>query len=173
MHREASEFVAHVAAILPAGLRVVEFGSRDVNGSIRGCFAGAASYLGIDAMPGPGVNLVMDAAWFDGCLGLGRFDVVVCCETLEHARDPGAICRAAYNVLTPGGVFIATAANEKREPHSAIDGGKLRDGEPYQPITRSMLTRDKDPDDGLLGQFRAVLIREFDAHGDIYALAIK
>lgn len=172
MHKEASEFVAHVAAILPTGLRIVEFGSRNVNGSVRDHFQGAASYLGIDLMPGPGVNLVMDAAHFDEHK-IGPFDVVVCCETLEHAAEPAAICEAAYNVLAPGGVFIVTAANEKREPHSAIDGGKIRDGEPYQAITRRMLDTDSAAEGALLNRFRSVVIREFDGHGDIYLLAIK
>jgi hypothetical protein len=65
MHDGASKFVAAAAAVLPAGLRVIEFGSRDVNGSIRDHFKTAGSYLGVDILPGPGVNLIRDAATFD------------------------------------------------------------------------------------------------------------
>jgi hypothetical protein len=171
MHDGASKFVAAAAAVLPAGLRVIEFGSRDVNGSIRDHFKTAGSYLGVDILPGPGVNLIRDAATFDE-LGI-RADVVVCCEMLEHAKDPAAVCEAAYNTLVAGGMFIVTAANEIRKPHSAIDGGALKDGEPYQPITRGNLDTNADSESGFLNRFRATVIREDNEHGDIYALAIK
>src|SRR5678809_1536471 len=51
--------------------------------------------------------------------------VVLCCETLEHAACAEAICRNAYRMLAPGGVFVVTAAGEGRDPHSAVDGGPL------------------------------------------------
>lgn len=62
--------------------------------------------------------------------------------------------------------FVVTAATEKREPHSAVDGGKLPPGEHYQAITRAMM-------DVLLAKFPFTIIREHPAHGDIYALALK
>lgn len=171
MHKGAREYVAAVAGIIPAGLAILEIGSRDVNGTVRDLFASASSYLGIDIAGGPGVNLILDAGRIDE-LGLS-FDVVISCEMLEHARDPEQVCEAAYNVLKPGGMFVITAANDKREPHSALDGGPLRDGEHYQPITRAMLAHRSGNDAALLDRFRSVVIREEMEHGDIYALAVK
>lgn len=45
----------------------------------------------------------------------GTFDVVLCCEILEHlAEDPWHALREARRVLRPGGVFILTTPNVAR-----------------------------------------------------------
>ena len=88
------------------GAAVLEIGSLDVNGSARTVFQpGAAEYLGVDRAAGAGVDMVADAATLD----LGRqFDVVLCCETLEHTRDPFAIIERLKAHLRPGGLLIVT-----------------------------------------------------------------
>lgn len=111
---------------------VVEFGSRNVNGSVRPLFQRATVYVGVDVVPGQGVDVVMDAADFDHP---NEADCVVCCEVLEHAANAKEIVVNAVDVLAPGGAVIVTCASDGRAPHSAVDGGPLRDGEFYENVS--------------------------------------
>jgi hypothetical protein len=61
-------------------------------------------------------------------------ELVVCCEVLEHARDIPGLVKSAFENLMFGGVFLVTCATEPRDPHSAVDGGPLRDGEHYDNV---------------------------------------
>src|SRR5205085_1918817 len=100
-------------------------------------FLGAA-YTGLDLNAGRGVDVVADGTdWQPD----EPVDCVVCCECLEHAPDPDAVLANALAMLAPGGVCIVTAAGPTRAPHSGIDGGALREGECYTPITRDRFVR--------------------------------
>jgi hypothetical protein len=136
MHEACWQFVRDAIAGIGPRRRVVEFGSRDVNGSVRRLFP-HAYYLGIDWSDGPGVDVVADAATWT----CDRpFDTVICLETLEHAPDPQAIVRnARANLHDEDGLLILTAAGRDRKPHSAIDGCELREGEHYGNILRGPL----------------------------------
>lgn len=89
--------------------RVLEVGSLDVNGSPRDRFSDATSYVGIDTSAGPGVDLVMDAGDAPQIFGTDWFDVVVCCEVLEHVRSPLDVADAMRSVLRHGGWMIVTS----------------------------------------------------------------
>lgn len=39
------------------------------------------------------------------------FDVVACCDVLEHVEDPGVVIREVARVLRPGGVFLFDTVN--------------------------------------------------------------
>jgi len=142
MHAEAFKFVRRALSELDqTGWAVLEIGSRDVNGTVRGLFNGR-SYLGMDVAPGPGAELVADAATWDpevarvaGYQGPRMFHAIVCCEVLEHADTAEAIVRNACRLLHPLGVFLMTCAGPGRAPHSAVDGGQLRPGEFYRNVT--------------------------------------
>ena len=164
MHTEAFDFVRRVVQSLPPLVRVAEFGSRVVNGSVREIFTDARHYVGVDPVPGPGVDSVMDAAIF---FSPPDYDAVVCCETLEHVPHPDGLCRAAFNVLRPGGVFIVTCASPMRKPHGA-DGGILKDGEHYAGISAALLS-------DLLRTvgFASALMELRRPAEDTYALALK
>src|SRR6266567_3412329 len=75
------------------GAHVIEAGAYDVNGSVRPAVEalGPASYTGTDMQPGPGVDVVWDAADLPGDGGKGgRFGgvgIVISTEMLEHAED--------------------------------------------------------------------------------------
>lgn len=118
---------------------VLEFGSRNINGSVR-YLAPYADWLGVDLVAGDGVDIVGDVTTV--ALGWGDWDVVVCCEVLEHVDDDTAraVVENAERHLLPGGLFIATMAGRNRAPHSAIDGGPVRPGEFYRNVTVDMLT---------------------------------
>ena len=127
MHTEALDFLRRISLNGP----VVEFGSRNVNGSARDVFPGL-EWIGVDLQDGPGVDVVADAAMFttDDIISS-----VVCCEVLEHAANWKEIIRNAGNVMDHDGILVITCAGPGRTPHSAIDGGPLRDGEYYRNLS--------------------------------------
>ncbi len=136
MHREAYQFVATQAARLPVSdAAVLEVGSYNVNGSVRPLFAGAASYVGLDSRAGPGVDVVSDIRNYHG----GPFDIVVCCETLEHDADPGAMIEVMRYRLAPGGLLILTCAASERAPHGVMGGAV--GNEAYTRITPAAMKR--------------------------------
>jgi SAM-dependent methyltransferase len=127
VHEAAHDYVAAAVAERGPFARVAEFGSLDINGSVRPLF-GDARYVGVDRVPGTGVDVVADAAtWVPDEL----FDCVVCCEVLEHLADWRGLMTAAHEVLAPGGTLIVTCAGPGRGPHSAVDGNALRPDEHY------------------------------------------
>lgn len=162
MHQTAYDWVACKAKELPARRSVLEFGSRNVNGTTRPLFASAERYHGVDVREGPCVDQVADAATFTTD---ERFDTVVCTEVLEHTDKAQEICHNAYKHLLSGGVFIMTAAGEGRAPHSAVDGGTLRDGEYYGNVNTTDLR-------SWMGDFSLVMVNT-ETPGDIYAIGIK
>lgn len=140
MHPAAFTYVKHARDRLPpltAYTRVLEIGSYNVNGTIRELFRGT-QYRGMDARKGPGVDLVHDATKFFPLAVLN--DVVVCCETLEHAENWPAVVKNAAAWLRPGGVFIGTAAGVGRPPH-LCSGAPMPDPPPefYQNIAPEAL----------------------------------
>lgn len=110
---------------------VLEFGSMNVNGSVRNIFY-EEDYWGIDLAEGHGVDEVADASTY--IYNKGQVDIVVCCETLEHTPLVPEIVNMAYLNLVVGGWFVITCAREPRNPHSAIDGRQVRRGEYYKNV---------------------------------------
>lgn len=136
MHPAAFNFVRHTLEKVGPRRVVLEYGGRNVNGSIRGLF-GSCDYTSIDIVSGPGVDIVADAARF---VPETQPDTVVCTEVLEHSTRWADIVRAAGRVLESSGLFICTCACEPRAPHSAIDGGYLRDFEAYNNVDPNELS---------------------------------
>lgn len=160
MHIEAMAWLTAVRPLLGSRAFVCELGSRNVNGSPRWLFSDSR-YFGVDVRPGPGVDLVVDAAdWFPGAL----FDAVVCTEALEHTPRTADVCANAYRLLRPGGVFLATMAGTEREPHS-VDGDPLPEGEHYRNVSEAELRE-------WLKNFPVVLVQNRD-DVDLYCLAVK
>ena len=125
MHNEAFEFLRKFATT--DSISVIEIGSRDINGTCRTLFPNA-KWIGLDRYPGACVDVVCDA---EGYVPSEPVDVVMCMETLEHAKNwQGLIC-SGISWLKPCGQMIITCAGPGREPHSAIDGGPCYDGEYY------------------------------------------
>jgi len=127
MHEQAYQWVARHATADPVA--VLDIGGRNINGSVRDLFPGAAPYVALDIRPGDGVDIVADAAtWTPD----REYDVVVCTEVFEHTADWPQICATAHKALRPGGQLILTMAGPGRPPHSAVDGGwTLHEGEYY------------------------------------------
>jgi methyltransferase family protein len=135
MHPQAHDFVAQHARPSP-GLRVLDIGGQNMNGTVRGLFPGA-EYLSLDIADGPGVDIVADAAewepsWVQDSDG---FDVVVCCEVFEHTPYWQGILQTAHDALRPGGLLIATMAGPGRPEHSGRQAtGGPAEGEHYANI---------------------------------------
>lgn len=93
-----------------AGLDVLEVGSFDVNGSV-GSAAKQHSprrYVGVDIVPGPGVDVVCSAEDLVNTFGEASFDVVVTTEMLEHVPNWKSAIMQMKQVLRPGGRLILT-----------------------------------------------------------------
>jgi len=163
MHAEAWNYLLGESKKLPEGLKVVEFGSHDVNGSPRPLFANCAEYVGVDMWAGNGVDWVGKAQDFDG---KGKFDVVITAEAMEHDPDAQGQIESAWRALKPGGVLILTAAAEPRAPHRC--SGSLGDmgGEHYANIDPATLRE-------WLADWSDVEVLHDRAHGDVYAHAVK
>lgn len=138
MHREAYQFIEAMAGKLPNPEKVVEFGSRYINGSVRNLFKDSETYIGVDIAPGSHVNVVMPAQDYKPSF---QADMVICCEVLEHvdAEEGYAIIKNGVDILKPGGSMLCTAAYIARTPHSAVDGGAVREGEYYGNLTEERL----------------------------------
>lgn len=159
MHTAARQWVeAHLPA--KAG-DVLEIGSRNINGGVRDLFADAKSFLGVDLVDGTDVDVVGDFATLDM---VGVADTVLCLEVLEHVELWRDLLGACIDACRPGGTIIITAAGPTREPHSAIDGGRLRPDEYYENLTTKALKKELASLDPLLinelgGDVRAVGVR--------------
>lgn len=164
MHAEALDWLHRMATLIGPRRAVCELGGRDVNGTARHLLEGVEITVGVDLLPGPGVDVVADAAdWHPG--DWMRFDAVLCTEVLEHTPRGADICRNAHRLLRHDGVFLVTCAGPARAPHSAIDGGRLRQGEHYRNVTEAELRH-------WLAGFPVVLVQNR-ADQDLYALAVK
>lgn len=133
MHPAVRGFVEAWAQALPHPVRVLDVGSRNVNGTVRDLFP-TAEYVGIDRRPGSGVDIVADGTTWQSP---SSFDLVLCLEVLEHHPNPSALCRNLIANARPGGVILITAAGPDRPPHG-IDGGEVGH-EHYANITTDQL----------------------------------
>jgi SAM-dependent methyltransferase len=67
---------------------------------------------------------------------LGRFDQIICLETIEHVGDDAALLRALAELLEPGGALLLSAPfaghrplySEERDPSADEDGSHVRYG---------------------------------------------
>lgn len=105
--------------------RVLEIGSRNINGSVRTLFADC-HYTGIDAVDGKGVDIVALGHEYEA--EPASFDVVCSTETLEHDPHAKDTVHHMRNLLRPGGLMFITCATGSRPEH-----GTRRTGKRYGP----------------------------------------
>lgn len=95
--------------------KVIEFGSRDIGGSIRDFF-GCSSYIGIDWRGhDPTVNFVCLA--HEVPFVPETFDTVVSASMLEHDPHWKKSLAKMVEVLKPDGVFIISWGSALNHPH--------------------------------------------------------
>jgi SAM-dependent methyltransferase len=93
------------------GKRVLEVGSRYVNGSVRPMiqrFLEPREYIGIDLEPGKYVDLVLPAEKIVDTFGENSFDTIVSTEVLEHVHDWRKVINQLKRALKPGGYLYIT-----------------------------------------------------------------
>lgn len=93
------------------GKRVLEIGSRYVNGSVRPLIERHLSpkeYVGIDVETGKHVDLVLPAERIVNHFGISSFDVVVATELLEHVVDWRLVVYNIKTILKPWGILYVT-----------------------------------------------------------------
>lgn len=102
---------------------VIEVGSFNVNGSVRPHVKAMdpASYVGVDIIPGLGVDQIVSAVDLVSIFGPNSFDVVISTEMLEHAEDWQAAIRNMVEILRPGGVLIFTTRSVGFAYHNPPD----------------------------------------------------
>jgi hypothetical protein len=123
MHGSVMEFVGSIKKKFPnrfsSGCRVVEFGSRNINGSPRKMFSNPNEYVGIDFHGGKDVDVVGVAhEWKPP---RAEYDVVVSTEMLEHDPFWEKTLTHAAGLLASGGVLVFTCAAPCRQAHHLED----------------------------------------------------
>lgn len=93
--------------------RVVDVGSYNLNGTYRDLFSETAEYVGVDIVPGPNVNVIMDSPDWEALLPV---DAVICGQTIEHVADIPKLMKSMFDVLKPGGLLCVIAPSEG-SPH--------------------------------------------------------
>ncbi len=88
--------------------RVLDVGSRDINGSVKDALSQNLEFVGIDMIEGPGVDVLMNAHEIKNKISPESFDLVTCCETLEHDDRFWETVEGMKKVLKPGGWLLVT-----------------------------------------------------------------
>lgn len=117
MHDEQTAFVASIKRLYPhffTGQRVLEIGSRNINGTVRALFDAPAQYVGVDCTAGDGVDMVCLAHEYQPPQ---LFDVVISCEAFEHDPHFRRTLPHILSLLRHQGLFVATCAGPAREEH--------------------------------------------------------
>ena len=92
------------------GKRVLEVGSRNVNGSARRFIESMrpAEYVGVDIEAAPEVDVICAIEELREKFDAESFDLVVTTEVLEHVRDWRLAVSNLKRMCRPGGVVIVT-----------------------------------------------------------------
>lgn len=104
---------------IPPG-KVLDVGSFDVSGNIRGCFNGW-DYVGVDMRQGPNVSNVINAHQLDDDYSENEFDMVVCFDTLEHDDRFWDSIDQMKRVLKSGGYLVIGVPGRGCPLHSHPD----------------------------------------------------
>jgi len=111
MTKPLRETIGIILKTLPRPKKVLEIGSRQaVNqrrmANIRPLLPGV-EYIGVDMHNGHGVDLIANAEKLP--FKDGEFDLVICLETLEHAKRPWMVASEIQRVLSKEGVAIVSS----------------------------------------------------------------
>lgn len=121
-HFSVLEFFIENASIKDfEGRRVLEVGSKYVNGSVRPfveMYFKPKEYIGVDIETGRFVDLVLPAEELIKHFGEESFDVVVTTELLEHVFDWRLVINNIKRAVRTGGVIYVTTRSKGFSLHS-------------------------------------------------------
>ena len=116
-HFEQMFFFTNVKSFFPAyfkSTKVLEVGSLDINGNVRGFFE-ECDYTGIDIGPGPMVDLVCNGEDYGS--KAHSYDVVISTEVFEHTADWDFILMNMLRLMKKTGITIFSCAGLGRQQH--------------------------------------------------------
>ncbi len=119
MHYEVKQYVGRIRESFPShfnACRVLDVGSRDVNGNIKDMFFADCDYKGLDLIAGDNVDIISSAVNWSS-MNPYPYDTIICTEVLEHDYEWEASIAAMIAMLRNGGLLIITAAGPKRPEH--------------------------------------------------------
>lgn len=137
MTSEVLDFLAEVKKKIGQPDRVLEVGSLNINGSARSVFQEAdTEYIGIDQIEGRDVDIVDNAYDLEMIFPTKDFwfDLVICCETLEHDPYFWITIEQMKKVLKPGGWLIITTPGIKLQKHDYPEDYYRFFGETYKTV---------------------------------------
>ena len=111
MRANVKAFVRRAAQAFPLPEPVLEIGSRPAAGqegyADLSPFFPDRRYIGSDFLPGPSVDVLLDAH----LLGVrdGQIGTVLMMDTLEHVQDPLLAMREVHRILRPDGVVLMSS----------------------------------------------------------------
>jgi SAM-dependent methyltransferase len=111
MHVSVIEFfIQNVKDKEIKGKRILEVGSKYVNGSIRPFIERLhpREYVGVDIERGKFVDVVLPAEKLIDAFGVEAFDVVISTELMEHVKDWRIVVNNMKKVLRPNGYIYLT-----------------------------------------------------------------
>jgi SAM-dependent methyltransferase len=91
-----------------ADVTIVDIGAQDINGSLRHGAPAGCRYIGVDFVPGPGVDVVLDDP-YRLPFADASVDVVVSSSCFEHIEFFWLMFNEALRVLAPGGLLYLNA----------------------------------------------------------------
>jgi len=105
---------SHLKAEDVKGKKIIEVGSRDVNGSVRYEIAHfePLSYVGVDIEKGDGVDEVCNVYDLVEHFGSESFDLVISTEMIEHVRDWRGAISQLKRILKPDGILLVTTRSK-------------------------------------------------------------
>jgi hypothetical protein len=156
---------------------VVEIGSYDVNGSVRGIMEtlSPSSYTGVDLIEGPGVDLVCSG--HEACIESNSVDICISCESFEHNPKWVETFINMTRMTKEGGCVLVSCASRGRLEHGTYrannplgsPGTALRGSEYYKNITVSEFERVLTPS----RHFAFFFTTYSRSHRDLYFIGIK
>jgi SAM-dependent methyltransferase len=142
-----------------SGRTVLEVGSADPECWVRNLVMPLLPerYIGVDLVPGPGVDVACPAEELLDRFVPKSFDIVISTEVLEHVRNWRAVVHNLKTVLSENGVLIATTRSPGFEFHGfPLDFWRFTPediGQIFADLEVAELERDTDDPPGVF--FRA------------------
>jgi len=90
------------------GLRIIDIGAQDVNGSLRSVAPSDAEYVGVDFVAGKGVDVIISDPYALPFPDESA-DLIVCSSCMEHSEFFWLLFNEMIRVLKPDGVLYVNA----------------------------------------------------------------